>query len=212
MKSNIKIIKDYVDGVRPVSVFGYTGKSYVKRKIGDKWKDNKGIEWEQRKGGPVQINRVATIIKEAIGIQKCKCGQEIRWGSKNDQLFFRKTGLCMNCLIEYETRLRILGIYDNYEKYKILSNEIGFIKDIKSKIEDTINFFTSSSGDVEMLCNSEGFVERWKNTNAKDILKNAKRDLKLANKRLTFLTKEKMRYKKQFLGDAKKYKLEIYVR
>lgn len=210
-KSNIDILKDYVAGVRPFTQVGYTGKQYIKRKIGERWTDAKGNEWEQKESGPHQVNRVANIVREAIGIEKCKCGQEIRWGSRVDKIFYRRTGMCSNCLIDYETNLRIAGIYDDYEAYKIISNEIGFLKDIKAQIEETVKFFSSESGDVNAVCNSAGFIERWKNTNKEQILKDAKRDLKMARKRITALSKRKMEFKKKFIDGAKKWKIETYV-
>ena len=88
-KTNLQIVADYLSGTRPVSVFGYTGKEYVKRAAGDTWTDNSGQEWVQMASGPRKVNRVANIVREAIGVQKCRCGQEIRWGSIPSQ-----TGQC----------------------------------------------------------------------------------------------------------------------
>ncbi len=210
-KSNIDILKDYVAGVRPFVQVGYTGKQYAKRAVGDRWTDVKGVEWEQKESGPVRVNRVADIVREARGKQVCKCGQEIRWGTRADNILYQKTGMCANCLIDYETKLRIVGIYDDYEAYKLISNEIGFLKDAKDKIAETVKFFSSDPGDVTAICNSEGFLERWKNTNSEKILADAKRDLKMCRQRIAALSKEKQKFKKKFLEGAKKYKLETYV-
>jgi hypothetical protein len=208
MKSNIEIVKDYLAGERPVSVFGYTGKEYVKRAAGDTWTDNSGQEWVQMASGPRKVNRVANIVREAIGVQKCRCGQEIRWGSHSDRIFYRKTGLCEGCLIDYETKLRILGIYNDYEKYKLASNELGYVKDMKSKIQETIKYFESGDTDVKMLCNSEGFTERWKTTNAEEIIANAEKDLKEARRRIAALTRIRDEQKTKYVDACKKYNLE----
>lgn len=210
-KSNIAIIKDYLAGERPFSQIGYTGKEYAKRSVGERWVDANGQEWEQKEYGPVTINRVAELVK-AAQVQKCKCGQDIKWGSRLDRIFFRKTGLCENCLIDYETKLRIVGIYDDYEKFKLLSNELGFLKDVRTKIEATLKFFKSESGDVKVLCNSEGFTERWKNTNRDQILRDAKRDLKMARKRIAEIAKEKNKFKKKYVDAASQYDLAIYAK
>ena len=208
-KSNISIIRDYVAGVRPVIQVGYTGKKYEKRNIGDRWTDLKGIEWEQLASGPRRINRVADIIKKATGNQKCRCGQEIRFGSKADNLFYQKTGLCEGCLIDYETKLRVLGIYNDYENWKLISNEIGAIKDAIGKITETIKFFETNSGDVSLLCNSEGFTERWKNTNHEKILEDAKTDLKLVTTRLETLIPLRDDYKQKYIDASARYNLEF---
>ena len=210
-KTNLQIVRSYLEGTRPFITVGYTGKQYIKRKVGEQWTDGKNITWEQKEGGPTRINRVAEIVKKAIGNEKCSCGQEIRFGNKLDNLFYRKTGMCSNCLIDYETKLRIVGVYPDYEAMKLISNEIGFLKDIKEKISDTIKFFSEGTGDSEMICNSEGFIERWKNTNKDKILEDARKDLKLVSKRISSLSKIKTKFKKVFINNAKKYNLETYV-
>ena len=209
MKSNIEIVKDYLAGVRPFTQVGYTGKKYVKRAIGDRWVDADGQEWDQKVGGPTTVNRVAIIVKDALK-QKCKCGQDIQWGTRLDRIFFSKTGMCENCLIDYETKLRIVGVYPEYERYKVVSNEIGHLNEAKAKIEEIVKYFTHNEGDVTMLCNEEGFTERWKNTNKDQILKDAKNDLKMCKKLITALTKIKNEAKKKYHDGAKKYKLEVY--
>ena len=211
-KSNIDILKDYVAGVRPFVQVGYTGQQYIKRKVGERWTDNKGVQWVQKESGPQRVNSMADAVREARGIDKCKkCKKEIRWGGRADHILYRKTGLCTDCLVDYETKLRIAGIHVEYEIMKMASNDLGFLKDVKAKISEVLNFFLTDEGDITMLCNSEGFTERWKNTNREQIIKDAKRDLKLVRKRIAFLTKIKAESKKKFLEGAKKYNLETYV-
>ena len=209
MKSNISIVKDYLSGTRPITQFGYTGKKYVKRKVGDTWTDAKGVEWVQKESGPERFNRVAELIRETIGTQKCKCGADMKWGTKHDRLFFRRTGLCEECLIDYETKLRVLGIYGDYEQYKLASNELGSTKDLRTKIEDTIKYFESGDTDVTMLCNSEGFTERWKTTNAEEVVTNAKKDLEEADRRIDALIKIRDECKEKYIESATKYGLEV---
>lgn len=210
-KSNLSIIQNYLDGTRPFTTIGYAGKKYIKRDIGTKWTDIKGIVWEQKESGPVRINRVADIVRSAIN-DICQCGQNINFGSKLDNIFFRKTGLCENCLIDYETKLRILGIYHEYEQYKLISNEIGSLTEAKDKISDVIKFFSNNSGDVQMLCNSEGFIERWKSNDNTKILEDAKKDLDAINQRVSSLTKKKNEFKKVYNSGCKKYKIKSYAK
>lgn len=208
-KSNIDIVKNYIAGIRPLTQFGYTGKVYAKRAVGEKWTDSKGQQWEQKASGPVTVSRIGEIVRAAIN-QKCKCGQIVKWGSKLDAIFFRKTGLCFSCLVDYETKLRLVGVYPDYERYKILSNEIGHLREMLDKVKETIKYFTEGSGDVEMLCNSEGFIERWKTTNKEQIVQNAKRDLKKLRQEISMLAKMKVEAKRCYIEGAKKYQLEIY--
>jgi len=209
MKKNIDIIRDYLDGVRPITMVGYTGKKYAPRTIGETWTDNNGQEWIQEKYGPRKVNKTADTIRSAIGEQKCKCGQNIKWGNKSDQLFYRKTNLCEECLINYETKLTVLGIYNVYEQYKLASNELGAMLDMKNKIQETINYFKSENTDVTMLCNSEGFIERWKTTNVDQILENANEDLKQAERFIDALKRIQNEQKEKYINACEKYKLEI---
>ena len=117
--------------------------------------------------------------------------------------------MCEDCLIEYETKLRVLGIYNHYETYKVASNELGATKDLRSKVEETIKYFTSGDTDVKMLCNGEGFTERWKTTNAEEIVENAKNDLAEADRRIEALTRIRDEEKEQYVAAATKYGLEV---
>lgn len=208
-KSNLDIVRDYLDGVRPIIQVGYTGKKYVKRAVGETWTDEKGQEWEQLESGPRKVNRTANAVREAIGVQKCQCGQDIKWGTKRDRLFYNKTGKCEECLIQYETKLRILGIYPDYETYKMASNELGAMKDFKAKIDETITYFSGDHTDVTMLCNSEGFTERWKTTNKDQILETAQKDMEEVNRRIEALTKIRDEYKQKYEAAASQFKLEV---
>ena len=208
--SNIDILKKYVTGERPFIQFGYVIPD-KKRNIGEEWQDVKGITWRQENGFQTRINKQADIIRSAT-VNKCNsCGRDIRWGSRLDKVFFNKTGLCESCLIDYETKLRILGIYDIYEQYKMLSNELGFLNDAKRQIEDVIKFFSDGNPEISMVCNSEGFVEKWKDINREQILTDSKKDLKLARKKIIAITKAKNIAKKKYIAETVKYKLEKYV-
>ena len=210
-KSNIDIVKDYLAGERPFVQVGYTGDKNKHRNEGEKWKDNDGVEWERKNGKNVRLTKTqGDLIREMLN-DKCKCGQVIRWGSKQDAYFFGRTGMCANCLIDYETKLRVLGIYPDYETYKVLSYEVGALKDAREQIQGAIKFFAEENGDVTMLCNSEGFMERWKNTNQEKILADAKTELEWVEKRLETIIKQKDEAKARYEEATKKYKLEYYV-
>lgn len=210
-KSNLSVVQDYLDGNRPFIQVGYSGNKNKYRGEGEKWKDSDGIEWERKNGRNIRLTKTqGDMIREMIS-QKCACGQVIRWGSNLDQKFFNRTGLCESCLINYETSLRIVGVYNEYEKYKLASYELGKLKEIKEKLTDVINFFKESTGDVEAICNSEGFIERWRGTDKTEIVNGAKKDLKTAIKKISEVTKIVSHLKRTYTTTAKKYKLKIYV-
>jgi hypothetical protein len=210
-KTNIEIVKSYLVGERLFPTFGYVPKE-IRRNPGDIWQDSRGVTWRQEVGYRTRVNPQADMIRKAREEQCKQCHGDVRWGTRLDRLFFSKTGLCENCLIDYETKLRIVGVYPEYERFKVVSNEIGHLKEAKAKLEEIVEYFSHNDGDVTMICNEEGFTERWKNTNKDQILKDSKNDLKLCKKTITALTKIKNEAKKKYYEGAKKYKLEVYGR
>jgi hypothetical protein len=210
-KSNISIIKDYINGISPCPTFGYNGDKNKYRRNGDRWKDKDGIEWERIDGKNIRLTKSqGDLIRELLN-DKCKCGQIIRWGTKQDLYFYSRTGMCSDCLINYETKLRVLGVYPDYEQYKLLSYEEGTLKDALQQIDGAIKFFSETTGDVAMLCNSDGFTERWKNTNQEKILSDAKVEREAVEKRLIEVIKMKEEAKLRYKTGVEKYKLEFYV-
>ena len=204
-KTNLQIVSDYLNGHRPWVQIGYTA-AVKKRKIGEQWVDTTGVKWEQRDGYKTRVNEQAKIIRDASK-QVCSCGQEIRFSGKLDELFYRKTGKCFDCLIKEETEYRVLGVFHLYERYKLISNYYGFITDMRSKIEDSIQYFEKDEGkSLDILCNSEGFIEKFKGLNTMELLENAKKDLREVDKTIETVTKDMKDAKKLFEQELKNAK------
>ena len=115
-----------------------------------------GIMYKKENGKIIKLTKSqGDIIREAIGTDICNnktCKMQIKCGSKRDENFYHRTGLCENCLIEYETNLRILGIWEVYEKYKLSSYALGDLKDKKEKIKATVEYFSNDNGDIKLPC------------------------------------------------------------
>jgi hypothetical protein len=204
-KTNIQLVSDYLSGTRPFIQVGYSAAT-KKRKVGERWKDNNGVTWEQREGYKTRINEQASIIREASK-QICSCGQEIQFAGRLDELFYRKTGKCFDCVIKEETEYRILGVFSLYERYKLISNYYGFIIDMKSKIEESIRYFEKDEGkSLDILCNSEGFIEKFSGLNTTELMKSAKKDLKEVDKTIALVTKDLKEAKQLFEEGLKKAK------
>lgn len=212
-KSNLSVVADYLAGNRPFAQISmYIEDNKKHRNEGEMWKDKEGIEWQKKDGKTVRLTKTqGDIIRDAIGTRKCKCGLEIRWGNKFDLIFFAKTGMCQDCLIEYEHKLHAIGAFSLYEKYKLLSNEIGFFKDAKVKLEETINFFTNEDSTIEVLCNSEGFREKFHGTNKEQILKDAKVDYDAVAAHIKEITKYAKELKRDLKKKTSEFKVKLYV-
>jgi hypothetical protein len=206
-KSNIEIVKNYLAGERPFVSVGYTPPP-IQRKEGEEWIDVSGQKWVQRHGYKTKVNEQANMIRESSK-QKCACGQDINYGGRLDEKFFAKTGKCFNCIIEEETRLRVLGVYNHYEKYKLLSNYLGFLEDMKQKINDSIKCFSTESDTLSILCNGEGFLEKFRGMNTADLLIAAEKDLKEITEAIAKVTKDKAKAKKIYESELVKSKKRL---
>lgn len=201
-KSNIEIIKSYVNNERPFVTVGYVPPN-IQRKEGEVWTDNDGKKWTQKNGYKSPVHEQTELIRTQIQ-QKCKCGQNIKYGTRLDEKFFWKTGKCFDCIIKEETRLRILGVFPQYENYKLISNYLGNLEDIKRQIQDSIRYLKNEDGELKIVCNSEGFLEKFTGLNTTELLIAARKDLKEINGLIKKIRVEKRKIKSFYITEYKK--------
>lgn len=208
--SNIDTIKKYLKGEKlDIKISNHIAEKDKFRKEGEVWKDHHNIEYKKENGKIVRLTKTqGDIIREAIGNKICKCGLSIKWGTKRDEYFFNRTGLCQDCLIDYETKLRIIGAWDVYEKYKLSSYALGDLKDSKEKLKEIVKYFSTDNGDIKLPCeNGVGYDAIWVNTNRDKILADAESDLKKVLGLITEAKKVKTENKKEYSRLCKQYKL-----
>jgi hypothetical protein len=180
-KSNIDILKDYQAGVRPFTQVGYVGQPSVpssSRKEGEIWEE-KGKSWIKTAYGVRSHNPKADIIREEMDkMWICaKTGKNLKFShTKYDKIALQKTGMCFDALIEYETDLRIKGLFKDYERKKILLNQISFLEDMKKKFKEGYEY-TKSHKTFEYI-NSNGTVDVWENDSREELMANIRKDYK----------------------------------
>lgn len=192
MKKNIDIVQDYLNGERPIIQVGYKGDmdKYIIRKVGERWTDSSGKEWEQKDYGPSAVTRVSDIIREEME-QKCECcGREIRWGSRQDRKMFYKTKKCLDCTAEEETQLRVKGKFKLYEAKKLLENEISYLNDVRQKLKESKDYLESDDSKTLKWANQTGMVEEWSNEARGELLENVKKDFVTCLKKIKAAEKE----------------------
>jgi hypothetical protein len=192
MKKNIDIVRDYLNGERPYIKVGYTGdvNKYIIRKVGERWTDSSGKEWEQKDYGPVAVTRVSDIIREEME-QRCTCcNREIRWGDRHDKKMYYKTKKCFDCLIEEETMLRIKGKFKLYETKKLIENELSYLNDVKKKLKEAREYLSSEDSKKFTYVNSNGLVEEWDNNARAELAENIENDWKTCLKKIKSAEKE----------------------
>lgn len=174
--SNIEMVRKMQQGERPITTVGYVGDKgkHVIRELGEKWTDSSGKEWIQAKSGPQTVTRVMDIVREESNCRCSACSREIRWGTRLDEKVYAKTGMCLDCLTDYETELKHRGVYAQYENKKMLENQLSYLKDLEKKLTEAKEY---SSRNTFTYVNSNGLIEEWAN-NAKDTLvENLNKDL-----------------------------------
>jgi hypothetical protein len=92
--------------------------------------------------------------------------------NKFDKHFYIQYNRCFNCQIDFETDLRKLGLWEEYEKNIINSDIDNTIKDYSIWMDEVIN----SSNDS--FITEAGDVERWVGSTKNKLLENKEETIK----------------------------------
>jgi hypothetical protein len=129
-----------------------------KREVGDRWFDANGKEWEQHEGFKSAVTQYDDARTYLDTLNVCKSKECKTFNPKGANLrFIKQHGYCINCLVEREAKLRVVGIYDNYEYWKMNLKALGILK-------DDLASFQQARRDVETvpgIVNEDGTIEKW---------------------------------------------------
>jgi hypothetical protein len=190
-KSNIDIVKGYLEGERPFLQVGYTGEDkYIIRQENETWTDSSGKQWIQTKSGPQAVTRVMDIVREEMNDKFKCCNKEIRWGTRQDRKMFYRTKKCLDCVAKEETTLRIKGQYKLYETRKLIENELSYLLDIKQKLRESKDYLESDESKTLTWANQTGMVEEWSNEARGELKKNIQKDWVTCLKKIKSAEKE----------------------
>lgn len=191
-KSNIDIVRGYLDGERPFVQVGYVGDKdkYIIRREGETWTDANGKNWIQTAHGPQTVTRVMDIIREETNDKCSCCGREIRWGTKQDRKMFNRTKKCFDCIIDEETQLRVKGKFKLYETKKLLENELAYLNDVRQKLKESKEYLNSPQSKTMTYVNSNGLVEEWSNDAREELIEHVQKDWVTCLKKVKAAEKE----------------------
>jgi hypothetical protein len=118
---------------------------------GNVWEEN-GKKWTIKDGIKQNITKLDKLKELSHFPLFCPCCSK-PMNHKNDKLIYNNHKKCFNCLIEYETELKRLGLWDEYEK-RIHNEGIDkFIENfqlwVKEMIDESNQSFVTEQGDVE---------------------------------------------------------------
>lgn len=118
------------------------------------------MEIENKKKKEESYKKMETLFDYLNEMYTCKkCGKNCRlFGKKIDDKVILRTHMCFDCLIEYETNLRIIGKYDEYEKRKVEENAKSWLYDFKQSLVEYKNQY---SDEIKSYVTQDGDIEEW---------------------------------------------------
>ena len=157
---NVKAVKEMVAGTHKSQTktnvsFGEK-KTFVKREVGDRWTDDDGTLWEQKKGYKVKLGKLSELRQNLNKFPNCK--KEICTCTnpkRNDIKMKTIHGMCFDCVIEMEHKLKIEGKYEEYEREKILANMKSWLKGAEVEKEALKTALKAK------FVNEDGSIEEW---------------------------------------------------
>ena len=142
--------------------FAGADKQKIKRKVGEKWTDENGKSWEQLEAGAIQTSDLSDTMADVRAylaqLNTCKGeGCKTIKLSRHDKKLVSKTGYCLACLVKKEAQIKIDGLWDAYEDYKIYSNMIAHGKDIVAQFQQAYN----DAKQTYEVVQEDGKIETW---------------------------------------------------
>ena len=89
-----------------------------------------------------------------------KCGRFMK--KRLDFKFYKLRGTCFDCVVLYESKIRRMGLWRQYEDKIMTDNKLSFLRDVKQEIEDYLNGGLKKQYEY---VTEEGKIEKWNNDN-----------------------------------------------
>jgi hypothetical protein len=150
---------------------GYNGevKDSPIRKTGDKWLDSDGNEWEQKNGYAIKLGKewqqdLREYLHSFPNCQQeiCTCTMPKRLDEKMKAIH----GMCFDCVVKMEHKIKLEKRWDEYEKEKLLKNGMAWL----SEAERDKNLVVEELSRLD-FANSFGNAEKWNvGTTKEDII------------------------------------------
>lgn len=128
-------------------------KTYVEQKDGYRVKSN--MDWEKQE----LFDKIRKESRTFMSCPKemCTCINP----SALDERFRRKMGMCHDCVVEMETRLKMHGKFDDYAKTKMRENAKAYFRDMEVEFERWKADIRSKMS----FANGDTTIETWQSEN-----------------------------------------------
>ena len=143
------------------TTIGFTGNKKETRKVGDVWEDEHN-RYEKKDGYTLKTSKNSEALQEIRdyiakkNTCKNKDCSKIKKGP-TDKKLIRKTGFCSKCLAEKELEIKMDGLWEEYNQYKVYSNMIDYGKDVLRQLNDA---YENAQQSYEYV-NDDGTTEKW---------------------------------------------------
>ena len=119
---------------------------------GDIWEEN-GKKWTIQNGLKQTITKHDKLRQIIVMPLKCpECEKAMKVNDLNKKMWSIHNK-CFDCVVEYETHLRIIGKYEEYEKKLMNANKNTFVDDYEAAVKEYENSqpetYVSEAGDIE---------------------------------------------------------------
>ena len=142
--------------------FSGADKKEEKHKVGDRWTDANGKTWVQHEAGKIETSELSDTMQEVRAyldkLNSCKSDncKTIKLG-RVDKKLISKTGYCLHCLTIREAQIKLDGLWEAYEDYKIYSNMIAYGIDVVSQFKQA---YRDAKQTYEVV-QEDGKIETW---------------------------------------------------
>jgi hypothetical protein len=156
-ESDLNRIRNIINnrhGDNSKSMVGYNSNN-IERKNGDFWIDNNGKHWKKENNIIQNITKLDSIKELTKFPLKCpNCGKAMKPNSYNKKMYAIHKK-CFDCVIEYETKLKLEGKFEEYEKNLLNLNRISHLEEFELSLDE----YSKSMNETYMT--EQGDKEKW---------------------------------------------------
>ena len=170
MSKNLQKVQDMLDGKGTGKIVSGYSTVEEHRKVGDKWTDSEGYEWEQKEG--FKVKSAGSMPAVGMFNHQCKdCGKNCspKMAKPWDRDTFKADGRCYHCQMNYEIDLQCEKPirWFAYRRLKDLRNMEALEKDMVQWVDEITEQRKKNPFDEKVanaLANGEVSMQIKKNT------------------------------------------------
>jgi len=140
---------------------------------GDSWEEN-GKTWTIKNGIKQTVTRMDSLKKYAVFPLICPCCQNHFKLTDLNKKMYNIHEKCFDCVIEMETKLKLEGKFEEYEKELMNKNRVSHIDEFEKALDEYVNTTKST------FVTEDGQHESWQGGNInEEYIKSMKEQIKI---------------------------------